>query len=218
MKNVISFSLYGSADRYIEGAIKNLEELNRVYPSWEMWFYCSDAVLPKVNRIEEMGGVIKQIGDVDRFSCMCMLYRCYPIFHEDVDVCIFRETDSIINLKEKSAVEEWMKGDNIAHSMHDHRSHDAKLMGGMWGIQSSKIDKDAYKRIFVDIIDSIISKGEPKPKGYDQDFLSKSVYPLVNNSIMTHGFFGKGKHRREFKPFPYQGGIKYGTFIGEPVV
>ncbi len=218
MKKVISFSLYGKKDFYIKGAIKNLEESALIYPEWEQWFYCSTSITSKTHRIEELGGKIIDVGDVDRFNCMCMLYRYFPTFDDNVDVCIFRDTDSVINLKEQSAVNEWLNSDFIAHSMHDNRSHDARIMGGMWGIKSYKINKNEYRKIFTDVINKIKTDGNSKPKGYDQKFLEESIYPLIKGSLMVHGFYGHGKRRKEFSPFPYKGKIKYGSFVGEPVI
>ena len=38
-KRVISYSLYGSNARYIDGAIVNVELMPNIYPDWEIYIY-----------------------------------------------------------------------------------------------------------------------------------------------------------------------------------
>ena len=55
---------------------------------------------------------------------------------------VVRDTDSRLNVRERFAVEEWIKSGTEVHAMHDHMHHFKMLNGGMWGATQSSCVRD----------------------------------------------------------------------------
>ena len=53
MVKVIAFSLYGTGEIYLVGAIKNVESAKFMYPDFECWFYIHTETVPK-ELVEEL--------------------------------------------------------------------------------------------------------------------------------------------------------------------
>lgn len=70
--------------------------------------------------------------------------------------------------------------------------HDAAIMGGMWGMKSSR-DRSLSKKIFALTIDNrLFAKYNPNRKhlkGRDQDFLAQNVKHLINDISIVHDSF-----------------------------
>ena len=182
MKKVIAFSLWGSDPKYCVGAVKNAELTSKIYPGWEPWFYCGSSV-PKdyMTEIESNGGTI--ISRPESGDWTGMFWRFEPISHPEVDVMISRDTDSRLSLREKFAVDEWMKSEKLFHVMRDHPAHATPILGGMWG---------AKKPILGDMKHLITAYSKGNFWQVDQNFLKDVVWPRVQYTTMTHDeFFAK---------------------------
>jgi len=126
-------------------------------------------------------------------------YGCFwRFFASDISNCeyvIFRDTDSRISMREKYAVDEWIKSGKSLHVMRDHPAHGIPygnnklgILAGMWGIKGNVIPITEMVKKFV------INK--QNVYGIDQTFL-KLIYSIFENDKTTHDeFFEK-------KPFPF---------------
>ena len=150
MVKVISFSLWGggcptqccSNDFYI-GAIKNARLALDFYPDFECWFYVHKETVPQ-NIIDELNSIsntkiIYKTGDLNKNKPMT--WRFESIDHPGVEINLSRDTDTRFLLREKLAVEEWIKSDKIFHIMRDHPHHVHCILGGMFGIKKNTIIK-----------------------------------------------------------------------------
>ena len=106
--------------------------------------------------------------------CRAMLWRVEPVDYADYTIC--RDLDALPTLRERQAVEIWIRNDTLAHSMNDSISHCIPLMGGMIGFK-----KNAFP---IDIT------GNFRAKGSDQTWLNNYVYPKVSHSITEHRILG----------------------------
>jgi hypothetical protein len=118
-----------------------------------------------------------------------MFWRFYAC--EDSDVMISRDTDSRLSLREKIAVDEWLKSDKNFHIMRDHPYHKTEILGGMWGCRNG-ILKNIKK-----LIDDY-NKGDFWQ--VDQNFLREKIYPLVVNQSIIHDSYLK--YNTDSKKFP----------------
>jgi len=202
MKKVISYSLWGNNPKYTVGAIKNAALAPTVYPDWICRFYV-DHTVPKdiLFNLEENPNVeivVKQaIGDWSS-----MFWRFEAAYDKNVDITIFRDTDSRPTLREKFAVNEWLKSDKIFHIMRDHPYHNFPILGGMWGVKN----KNNYN--LEKLINNFYNNESSNRYGTDYEFFIKILYPMIKDDCLIHDeFFDK-------KPFPRKReGLE---FVGEP--
>jgi len=179
-KKIVSFSLYGENPFYHDGAIKAVNSGLKKYPDWEFRFYLGDSIPKSIEDELKSKGckTIRMEGlPEDEMSMFWRFYAC-----EDGDVTIFRDADSPILWREKHAVNEWLSSDKALHVMRDHKWHDVKILGGMWGIKGrNKKIKQAIENYF--------RQGRiGSERGADQDFLCNVLWPDYNKkeSIMLH--------------------------------
>lgn len=183
MKKIISFSLWGENPVYNVGAIRNAELAKSIYPEWICRYYVGTTTPKEI--IEKLLSfdnteIIKMDVPGDWTG---MFWRFYPSSEEDVDVVIVRDCDSRLNLREKEAVDEWIKSDKGFHIMRDHPAHGTEILGGMWGSKKGTINQ--MKRLIGDYL-----KGDFWQ--VDQNFLREKIYPLIkHNSIVHDEYFEK---------------------------
>jgi len=123
-----------------------------------------------------------------------MTWRFESIDHSDVEINLSRDTDTRFLLREKLAVEEWLKSDKIFHIMRDHPHHRFPILGGMFGIKKNNLIK-SWKYL----IDNKIVQNSPR--NYDQTFLQNIIYPIIFKKSLVHSSFYKYKNEC-VKPFP----------------
>jgi hypothetical protein len=135
MKKVISFSLWGNNPTYNIGAIKNAESANTIYPDFECWFYIHKDSVPQetIDALNSLTNtkIIFKTGDLNKIKPM--MWRFEAIDNNDVEIMMSRDTDTRFLLREKLAVNEWLKSDTTFHIMRDHPHHNFCILGGMFG-------------------------------------------------------------------------------------
>jgi hypothetical protein len=130
------------------------------------------------------------------------VWRFFAAADADVDVVIFRDTDSRVSIREKLAVDDWLSSDKSFHIMRDHPYHSAKILAGMWGMRHGKL------RHIRELIDGWAMKDYWQA---DQDFLRECVYPLTKGDCYVHDeffFYEEETHPFPIKRFDYE-------FVGE---
>lgn len=201
----VSFSLWGDKSIYNIGAIKNAELMSEIYPEWKMVVYYDNSVPNEtIYRLNELK--VKTILFPDN-TIYGMFWRFFAVDIPDCEYAIFRDADSRISIREKLAVDEWIKSGKSLHVMRDHPYHripagnnQLGILGGMWGIKNNVLP----------ITDMIHKFNMSKQHNYgnDQSFL-KTIYNSLNNDRFTHDeFFEK-------KSFPVE--RKNYRFIGERI-
>lgn len=210
-KKVISFSLWGNNPTYNIGAIRNAELVSIFYPDFECWFYIHKETVPTetINNLLKLKNVkiIFKIGNLNIIKPMT--WRFETIDHPDVEINMSRDTDTRILLREKLAVEEWIKSGKSFHIMRDHPHHSHYILGGMFGIKKN------YKiKSWVELINNYCKQNGPR--NYDQDFLRDIIYPMIKDDCIIHATFHKHEGVLLCKKFPieYDKDLK---FVGEYV-
>jgi len=184
---IISFSLWGNNPKYTVGAIKNAELAKKIYPEWRCRFYiANDVPYSIIMNLSIYDNV--DIVEMDRpGDWTSMFWRFLPASEENVEVMISRDTDSRLNLREKSAVEEWLNSEKGFHIMRDHPWHKFSVLGGMWGVKSGILPN------MKDLIDNFSQQDQ---YGTDYNFFNQVVMPIVKDDCLIHDeFFEKN-------PFP----------------
>jgi hypothetical protein len=189
-KKLITFSLWGTDPKYTVGAIRNAGLAAILYPGWVCRFYVGKSVPSEIlTALKNMKNTeIIEMGEEGNWSGM--FWRFYPASEEDVDVMISRDCDSRLSLRERFAVEEWLKSDKGFHIMRDHPWHGMEILGGMWGVKKGVLPEMKTKiKNFV--------KGEFWQ--VDQRFLTKEIFPSIKDNCFVHDeYFDLNKNKVNF--------------------
>ena len=178
---VISFSLWGKEPRYTIGAVKNAILAQSFYPDFECWFYIHESSVPQniIKNIDELANTKIILKKGNLLNCKPMCWRFEAIDDPNCEIMMPRDTDTRIFLREKLAVDEWLKSDKLLHIMRDHvKYHRSKIFGGMFGIK--KIPSIKWKS-FIDSVNQNNSN-----RLYDLHVLNNVVKNIDNNNILVH--------------------------------
>lgn len=207
--NVISFSLWGTAPKYLIGALRNADIAKEVYPDFQCWFYIHKPSVPQkiVQELYNKSNVkiIFKTGNIT--TSKPETWRFEPIDDHHVNIMISRDTDTRILQREVLAVREWLESDKIFHIMRDHPYHKDFILAGMFGTR--KIKEIPSWKDMINKYNNNISR-----KGYDQSFLRTFIYPKVVNHSMIHASFGAIEPHAKPFPIPYDDEYR---FVGEYV-
>lgn len=138
MKNVISYSLFGSNPLYLVGAISNTQRAKKIYPGWVCRFYVDSSVPENILdslRTDGAEVIVKNVGA----GMSGMMWRFEVASDPEVNYFIVRDVDDRLTCRERSAVDEWIASGKNFHVMRDHPNHRYPMMGGMWGGVSGTI-------------------------------------------------------------------------------
>ena len=209
-KKLITFSLWGDDEKYCMGACRNVLLAQKLYPDWSCRFYIDRETVPLRHRL-----MLAQTGNGTELVDMPkgmegwkgMFARFLPASDDDVDVFISRDCDSRLSEREVAAVQEWLDGPKLVHSMGDHPYHfnpSQALMGGMFGMKKHACPQ----------MDELIKQfclQYPDAWQCDQDFLKQHVFPLVAHKVHATSDIHPGCHRF---PMPRDGDNFIGAIIG----
>ena len=207
-KKVISFSVYGEKEVYQFGAEKNVEIAKKIYPDWVCRFYCSK----EISNIEKLKSLDCEVLVVDT-KIPEMFWRFFTADDPSVSAFISRDTDSVVNSREKAAVDDWLISTSQFHTMHDHsEGHWSDVMGGMWGLKLP-INFSMIKRID----DHVKLKKYKFNYNDDQAFLCEKILPLFKSSWLDHHNKPQSSKFDSSVKFPNHPKLDYGGFVGDRV-
>lgn len=207
--NYVSFSLYGSNPKYIVGAVRNAIQIRRFYPDFVALFYV-DPVVPEscITDLEALGAKFSYMTNSSQISNL-MMWRFMAVEKPDADVVLIRDADSRFSERETRAVDQWLRSDNLFHSMRDYPAHDTEIMGGMWGWK-----KSLRLTMYDDVVNWLRCGPNKTGHGFDQHFLSEVIWPKVAHTVMQHDSFFRDKYPGSI-PFPDGDSTADGSFVGE---
>ncbi|MEM7699865.1 MAG: tetratricopeptide repeat protein, partial [Verrucomicrobiota bacterium] len=178
-KNVIAFSLWGRNPRYLAGALRNATVARDIYPSWTCRFYCDDSVPPGIrDRLVEYGAEVVMRPTPESFFDG-LLWRFEVASDPAVRHFAVRDCDSVVNVRERVAVEAWLNSGKWFHAMRDFPSHTEVILAGMWGGVSGVLPSvPEMKENFHPTIAPTMT--------FDQMLLREVVWPTLRQSVLIH--------------------------------
>lgn len=193
MAKIVSTSAYGNDDRYITGAIRQFELTQQFYPGWEYRLYTDDKA--KFESIADRANIIEVKQGHGVF------WRFLPMFEDENNTVIVRDSDGRITLREQMAVNEWIESKFKFHTFRDHEAHyEFPVIACAFG----------YKGKLPNKILSIMNEYMLNTNYYtnDQVFLRDVVFPFVKDSTLIHsmneGWFGETRKKLE-NPYSFCG-------------
>jgi hypothetical protein len=204
--NYISFSVYGDKPKYLEGALRNAEQIKRFYPDFTALFYLGDRISGNyAKKLLDRGAKLSYMRSSQISNQM--MWRFLAIEHANANVVLVRDVDSRFSERETRAVKEWLKSDKLFHVMRDYPAHDVPIMGGMWGWK---------KPLKLGMFDNCVNwlRIPSNREQVDQVFLAELIWPQVKHSVMQHDSFFRNKYIGSI-PFPDGDKTVDGSFVGE---
>jgi len=203
---VVSFSLFGGASRYVSGALRNAELLPVLYPGWKGRFYCDDTVPEEVRRgLRERGCEVVLMPPPKRFyEGLFWRFRVWEDPH--VKRFLVRDCDSLVNVKERVAVDAWLQSGRCFHVMRDFYSHTELILAGRWGGVAGLLPP-------VETLAERVGNAAVPTRTFDQVFLREAVWPYVRRSVLIHDSWFPGALGGT--SFPPYGGLPPDRHIGQ---
>lgn len=178
-ENIISFSLWGDNPRYIKGAVRNARLAQDIYPGWVCRFYCDDSVDARcIAELKKYNAeIVFKPAPTNLYEGL--FWRFEVLSDDKVKRFLVRDCDSVINSRERIAVEEWLNSDKYFHIMRDYYSHTDLIFAGMWG---------GVGGIFPPLDDLVqeMNKQLMPTRIMDQVFLRGYVWPTLKQSVLIH--------------------------------
>lgn len=178
-QNVIAFSLWGNNPRYLRGAIDNALAADSIYPGWRLRFYVDKTVPEQL--LAKLAGLgcelaFEPIGQSQR---MRLGWRFKVANDSTVGRFLVRDVDSLINLREKRAVDEWIASNKLFHVMRDWWSHTDLILAGMWGGVAGNLPD----------LTKLLKQYRPQAMetpNVDQWFLRDCIWALIRENCLIH--------------------------------
>ncbi len=185
--NIISMSLWGSDERYVNGALKNAEISQSFFPGWKLRIYTIEVTgsqhkrYPPVphkilDRLKSYGAEIHFINP-KKTHIPGMMWRFLVADDLSVDHFIVRDSDSRLSARDAAVVYQWVLSEKAFHCVRDHPNHsNYAVSGGLWGGKPSAL-KDIFKRPFKEMM-----RGYNDAYIQDMNFLNRKVWPKVKSN------------------------------------
>jgi hypothetical protein len=209
MKRVISFSLWGDKEIYVQGILKNVDMARDMYPDFECWVYVHKESVPEdtISELESRSPynvrVIYKYGDLAENKSM--MWRFEAIDDPEVEVNMSRDCDTVILERERQAVYQWLESDKLFHIMRDHPQHSWRIQGGMFGTR-----KNPNIPSWGVLMDRVHQTGA---RLYDQVFLRDVIYPIVHRDSFIHASFHSFPNEITYR-FPIEYDEQF-NFVGQ---
>ena len=184
---IISYTLYGNDIRYITPLILNAKNKNDYYPGWKIRVYHDDTVSKEVlialsNNQVQLINVCQS--EFHKYNFAPKFWRFLPIFENDIEVLIIRDSDSIFTDREVSLVNKWLETDFDFHIIRDHQLHMSPILAGMFGI------KQSFFKLFSNQLSKHKLLVSSNLYNSDQIFLGDVIYnKVITNTLIHTSFF-----------------------------
>lgn len=181
-RQVIAFSLFGTDQRYVLGAINNAVVARYLYPGWTVRFYVDESVPGEVrNKLAQNGGQVINVSGLPAAE-YGLFWRFLVEDDPNAGIYIVRDVDSVINVKERAAVAAWLRSGRAFHVMRDHVQHSELMLAGMWGAHRGNLAPMTPKlRSYVSglgVRANFVHR--------DQHFLRSEIWPIVRQSVFVN--------------------------------
>jgi tetratricopeptide (TPR) repeat protein len=189
-RRIISFSLWGSASLYTQGALENVRLAAEFYPGWTCRIYHDDSV--PASALGELAGAGAELVAMEPGSGPVhgLFWRFLVSDDPTVSHFLCRDADSRLNSRERAAVDAWLASGLPFHVMRDHIMHTDLMLAGMWGGRAGLLPPMA----------PLVAAAARADGGrlQDQRFLGRVVWPLIEGRCLVHD----SAHAGHGLPFP----------------
>ena len=177
VEKYFTFSIWGDNPKYLQGAIRNAELAEEIFPDWKCVFYY-DTSVPK-ETIEKLSTfkntIVKEVTD----NSFGAFWRFEMMFNNP-GVILSRDTDSRLSLREKELIDNWLETDYNYMIIRDHDAHyEFPILAGMWGKKNILMDSKLK-----DVMQEYVTT---KQYLIDQFYLRDQVWPNIMHDAAIYG-------------------------------
>jgi len=177
---VISFSLFGSLPRYLDGALANARQAPRLYPGWTCRFYLDDSVpTATCDALRAAGAQLQRMPRPQR-PADALFWRFLVADDPGVDRFLVRDADAVVNPREAAAVAAWLASGLPFHLMRDHPAHTDLMLAGLWGGVARWLPP------LPDLLQGFGYRPGSESRSADQRFLGQRVWPRIRSQCLVH--------------------------------
>lgn len=130
-RNIIAFSLFGASPRYVRPLMISADLRSHLYPLWTIRIYVDKTVPGEIVKTFQAKGC--QVVDMTNAGILGTFWRFLVADDAAIDRFIIRDADSILNIRERVAVDAWVASNRHFHIMRDFYSHTELILAGLWG-------------------------------------------------------------------------------------
>lgn len=203
-RNIIAFSLWGDGAKYCDGAVANAEAAPSIYPGWTCRFYADETVPVAVRgKLAGLGAQVQMMKRTNPFDGL--FWRFLPMNDGHTRHFLVRDADSVINTRERTAVDEWLASGKAFHVMRDWWTHTEVMLAGLWGGVGGVLPPLA------ELLKNFKSPGLANWH-LDQWFLRQMVWPTARQSCLIHDSKFRSLGARDF---PAGSSLPPGHHVGQ---
>lgn len=206
--NVIAYALWGEAPRYIAVLAENLRACRHLFPLWTVRVYCDDTVPAAYQAdLRRLGAVVMQgtlpPGVPPKWR---VLWRLHVASDPAVKRFMVRDADSLLCVRERVAVDEWLRSGKYFHVLRDAHQHTDLMLGGLWGGVGGVLQP-------LDEMLAAVPGWRWEKARIDRDLLTEVIWPVVRQSVLIHDSAFTGC--LDSVPFPPFGTLPPGQHVGQ---
>ena len=172
-----TFSIWGNNPKYLQGAIRNAELAEEIFPDWKCVFYY-DLSVPKETIVKLStfkNTTVKEVTD----NSFGAFWR-FEMMFDTPGVVLSRDTDSRLSFREKILIDNWLETDYNYMIIKDHTNHyDFPILAGMWGKKNIVMP--------IDLKDAMQPYIFTKQYLVDQIYLRDLVWPRILDQAAIYG-------------------------------
>jgi len=178
-QDVIAFSLWGSAPRYLRGMLRNLLLAHDMMPGWIVRIYTDTSLDAEfVGLVQSLGAqVVMQPSGAPTRVRLC--WRFQVANDPAVRRFLVRDADATISVREAMAVQAWVQSGRCFHVIRDWWSHTDLMLAGLWGGMANVLPPLAP-------LQQAYAPRAMETANLDQWFLRDVVWPYVRQSCLVH--------------------------------
>ena len=228
MANIFSYCIYGTSPKYVEGMVRNLEQIREFYPSFETWIVAGNDVPSEyIEKYRSFQNV--KLTHVPFTGGRLMTYRFFPIDDPSVHCMIVRDADSRITERDRECIRRFMESEFTLYTIRDHYYHRCPIMGGQWGIKRTSTDSSfQLESAYHEVKESLTKNCGVDAYDTDQYFTRHYIYPKYGARMIAFASvdytFAEIETRAEITPprkddtdfcgnvFDFRNGVEYPTF------
>ena len=179
--NAISFSLFGNKDFQSHAAILNARAARFLYPGWCCRFYVDDLATPDLVRaLDAEGARVLRVDGLPAGS-HGGIWRFLVADDKEVERYLVRDSQALLNIRERAAVEAWLGSDRHFHVMRDNFDHSELLLPGLWGgIRGALPPIGPWVRAWMN------GRAAEPGNTLDHKFAGDQLWPTIRTSVLTH--------------------------------
>ena len=203
----VVFSLFGPSERYLRGLKQNFVVMQDIYPDSTM--------IVHTDQPERVAGVLPEV-EIESHphskDLSGAFWRFLSYNDPRFDAVLFRDADSVVNVREAAAVNEWLISGLPIHAMLDEEYHITSqwpVMAGMWAARKGGIPFD-----FNYLVEWWVSKKGSFQYTSDQWFLRRFIWPLIASG---DGMLHSRDPRQRWFGEPWPEHESYGSYVGAKI-